>query len=746
MKLHELRQIVKEYDQTWYLRKAFYGDHEQAKQFKGYVQEFKTAQDDYELTVADIYRLFKQIPDIAVVDLHFIKSIRNMIGSNYLFEIYTVLNEAKLLTEHNFPIIYNLTYEGRALLQNLFCGLPVERITLNSEVLATVLTIASQASFYYRQALEQSLRLLHNKNQLTATALNLFVRRIKEIHSIVNILPELDKANCLNDTCLDYIAQRESLYSIDTLISLLNRAKISLNNDIIKSICANSNTHYLVEIISLLLDAKGFLFKAETLEMLLKQDFQFFLEKKSIIQLLKENDLLDEKVFDYVCTNNDFSFERILKILLDKSLLKDNKEIIGKLINKEFDSYRLYKAIRYLDKANVLDQKSLTACYKLILIKPKAEVFKSDVFNLLELFDESNFSISNDRLESLFSCSYSNIQRLQGMVSRLIKNKLLDHNSFETAFQKVTTNLPAVLESNVSKNSRKQTKAPRSEFTLDNNNVFFIEHNKQCESGGFAKVKKGYKTPDSTEPVYGIKKLRESDPIKAQNEAIREVKFHRLLGRQAFYFSRSGTTSIVAEWQRGKSANQYSSSELLQVSIENRLRCLSSGLADLNILHQSYRIHGDVKELNFVLDLNNTSMKLIDFGTSHKKGSSKSFGWTSAYSDPHEYGDHFGKDLYAMGFVTMYLFPEIYKVSFQNGRISTDVIKTNFTIVEQAIVNLVNSMMNSDVNSRCTSEEAHHYCNELITHFNQMDAERLGTIANTTISRVAPTVEHLFRA
>ncbi|HAT1881778.1 TPA: protein kinase domain-containing protein [Legionella pneumophila] len=746
MKLHELRQILKEYDQTWYVRKYFYGDHERAKKFRNYVQKFNTFQDDYELTASDIFRLLKKIPEIAAVgsNLQFIDSIRNKLGNNYLFEIYTILNSAKLITEHNFQIIYGLPHQGRSLLQSLFCGLPSQRIALNSEILATVLAIASQST-YYSQSAEQSLRFLHNRNHLTTTALNLLVGKINEIHTIFQILQELDKAKCLNDTCLEYFAQLESLYSIDTLISLLNRAKITLSDEFIKSICTNTNIHYLVEIVSTLLGSKEFLLKIETLTMLLKQDFKFFLDKNSALKLLQENDLLDEKAFDHVCTNDIFSLNQILKILLDKSLLKENKEIISKIINKEFDGYRFYRAIGYLQKANLLDQKSLTSCFKLILIKPKAELFKTGVFNLFELFDKSNFSISNEKLDALFSLSDSNLQRLYGMVLRLTTSKLLDQNSFEKAFQRVTAKLPSVLESTVSKNSRKKTNASRSEFTLDNKNSFFIEHSKQYESGGFGKVKKGYSSPDSAEPIYGIKKLNESEPTKAQNAAIREIKYHRLLGRQAFYFSRNGATSIVSEWQREKSVDKYNSSELLQVSIEKRLRCLSSGLSDLNILHQYYRIHGDVKCQNFILNLNNTSMKLIDFGTSHKRGSSKSFGWTTAYSDPHAFGDHFCKDLYAMGIVTMYLFPEIYTVSFDKDKANISVNKTSFTIVEQSIVNLVNSMMHSDISSRCTSEDALHYCNELITHFNQMDEELLGTIENSTISRVAPTVEHMFR-
>ncbi len=183
----------------------------------------------------------------------------------------------------------------------------------------------------------------------------------------------------------------------------------------------------------------------------------------------------------------------------------------------------------------------------------------------------------------------------------------------------------------------------------------------------------------------------------------------------------------------------------MQIPIEKRLRCLRSGLADLNTLHQHHRIHGDVKCQNYILDLENASMKLIDFGTSHKKGSSKSYAWTAAYSDPHSFADGFGKDLYAVGLVTMYLFPEIYSVSFDSTKAYVSVNKTNYTIVEQAVVTLVDSMMNAKLRSRCTSEDALHYCDELISHFAQLNEGLLATITNSTLTRAHTTLEDVFR-
>lgn len=746
MKLLELRQLLEEYDQTWYVRKYVYGEHERAKKFRQFLLEYKNIQDDYELTTTDIFRMLKKIPELTVdhSNLQFILSIKAKLDRDYLYSIFNVFKNAGVISQDNFTIIYSLSLEWRSLLNNLFCGLQFERIDLSAEILAAILAIASRST-YYNPVIEQSLRFLHKKKFITSTSLNLLITKSDELSTIFQIVQELDKANCLNDVCMEYFTHRKSLYYIDALIVLLNRAKIALNDEVIKSISLNSNVHYLVETTTTLIESKKYHLKIETLIMLLTQDFTFFLEKNDALKLLQKNDLLDDKAFNFVCSNNVFSLKKIVAILSDKSLLMDNKEIIDKLVNDEFDGFRFYRTIDYLKRADLLDQNALTQCFKLILIKSNGSLFNTNALNLLTLFDRGNLNINKEQLDTLFSLSNANLHRLDRIISRLITMNLLDHYSLEKTLQKITEKLPPVLGSTVNKNSRKNTSTPRSEFILDNKNCFFIEHENEYESGGFGIIKKGYSLPDSPEPIYGIKKLKESAPSKAQKEAVREVQYHRLLGRQAFYFLRNGKTSIVSDWQREKGLHLYNASELLQVPIDKKLLCLKSGLADLNTLHQHYRVHGDVKCQNFILDLNNETLKLIDFGISHKRGSPKSFAWTPAYNDPHTCEDHFCKDLYALGIVTMYLFPEIYTISFNKNKVDVFVKKSIFTITEQAIINLVNSMMHSNSSLRCTSEGALTYCNELLNHFNLIDERLLETIANSTINRSPSTVEDIFR-
>ncbi|MFT4060691.1 MAG: protein kinase family protein [Legionella sp.] len=742
MKLTKLRQLLKDYEQTWYIRKYIYGDHDDAIKIRQYLKTFENESADYELTASDIFRLIKIIPINS--NLQLIQSIKSEFSSNYFFEIFEVMDSSGIVNENNFSIIYGLSYEGRYFLYNLFCYPLSKPITLSPEVFETVLTMSCNLP-YSREKIEQCLRLLDRKNHLTHTRLSLINENANQAHSLFQILQELDKVNCLNETSLSHLGNQKSLSSIESLLSLLNRAKITINDELIKLICTNNNLHYLVEISSILIESKEYCLTVETFTMLLKQEFTFFLEKNSILKLLQQNNMLDSKAFDYVCNNDVYSFGQILKILSAESLLKNNQELIGKLLNKEFDAYRFYRAISLLKKADLLDIKSLDLCIKLILLKPQRDSFRSDVFDLFNLLDQANFNIKKEMLEPFFSLTESNIQRLNGMVSNLIASKLLDHNTLEKALQRVIEKLPLVLESTAVKKSRKNTSSPKSEIILDSKNHFFTEHSKQYESGGFGKVKKGYSSADTHIPLYGVKKLAESDLIKAQQEATREVKYHRLLGRQAFYFSNKSRTSIVAEWQHEKGLHLFNSSELIQVSFEKRLLCLTSGLSDLNTLHNHYRVHGDVKCQNFVIDLKNSTMKLIDFGTSHKRGSSKSFAWTPHYLDPHTFGDHFCKDLYAMGIVTMCLFPELYTVTFDKGKTDVSVNKSIFTTAEQAVVNLVNSMMHPSHSVRCTSEDALTYCSKLINNFDNLDGMILKQISSISINRSNTTSEDVLR-
>ncbi|STX28274.1 Serine/threonine-protein kinase D [Legionella beliardensis] len=749
MKLHELRQLLIEYDETTYLRKYLLGNHERAQKFRQYLEEYKNKPGNYELIASDIFTLLNKVPEITAANsnLQLIQSIRSKLQDNYFFEIYTAFHNKGLINKTNFELIYGLSQKGRLVLYNLFCSISIEQIYLNSEGLEKVLLLLSHPFFSYYQAAEDCLRFLHNRNYLTSVALDLLLNKKEDLPELLKILKALDDNRILNDICLKYLNLPGLPYYISDLISLLNQANMDITQELFQAICRSNIRYILIPILAILIAAENYELKIEKIIMLLQRDFSFLYDKLSLLQLLHENHMLDNNTFDFVFNNNVFYFEKILEILTRRFLVKTNQELLNKFINKELDCCQIYPAISYLNDANLLDQKSFNECIKLILLTPTYDPFGLNVFSLFKLFENANFYITREKLDTLFSLSNTNICRLYRVTLNLITHQLLNQDSFEKAFQRVTAKLPSVSESEVIKKSRKQTGLLRSEIILDNKNHFFTDHDKQYEKGGFGKVKKGFNSLTSDEAFCGIKKLKEPLPDNAQKEAIREVKYNHLLGRPAFYYSRKGATSVLTQWQRDKGLHLYSrDNELLQIPLGNRLRCLSAALAELNILHRNHRVHGDIKCQNLVLNLKKLSLKLIDFGSAHKVGSAKMFARTRAYKDPYFSGDHFSKDLYAMGLVVMYLFPEVYTITFDKDKTSASLVnKPNFTVPERAIINLVNSMMHSNINVRCTSEDALDYCNKLLANFNKLNLFMLETITNSSLHYDKLTVEQALR-
>ncbi|MDR3502366.1 MAG: protein kinase family protein [Legionella sp.] len=737
MKLQELHQHLKDYEETFYIRKYLVGDHDRAKRLRAFVQRLKYQPADYDLSTEDVFKLLRDVPEIAEANsnLELMQTIKTKLANHYFFEIYVALSNLKLINEKNFVIIYELPAQTHLFLNRLFCSDSVQpRIPLNQEIFNVFLAIAPQITFS-EEVIEQIVRFLYNKKLLKPTALNLLHARIKEVYSLFNVVQELHKADCLNEECLEQISRVTYLYLLEGLLTHLNKAKIPLNSALIRALCTSNSLFYFDKLLPILISCKKTILNSATLIELLKKDYDFFVEKTRTLELLQQHDLLDDETFSYVCSSEVFSLTRILGVLSEKSLAQENKELIYKLMNRMLDGSALYKAINYLKKVDLLDQNSLNSCVEFV-------TNKRVVCGLLDLLEQSNVNLSKAQLQAIFSLSTSNIKRLNNLLEDLKYSNLLTIHSFGSALERVAEKFPPVVPSTISKRSRKNTGAPRSEFLLDNDYRFFIEHGDR-EQGGCGSVKKGYDSAEAIEPRYGIKTLKQH--VHAQEEAVREVKYNRLLGRNATYFVRDKRTSVVSEWQQGKGLHHYCADELCQVPMKTRLLCLSSGLKDLNTLHQHHRKHGDVKCQNFVLNLDASSMRLIDFGTSHKKGSFKVFGWTSEYLDPKISADLLCVDLYAMGIVTMHLFPELYSVSFENRKFSSSLNKSDFTLYEQCIVTLVNAMMNADLERRCTSEDALNYCNEVINYFDIINAPLLETIAENSINRSHLTPEDTLR-
>ncbi|MBA3660699.1 MAG: protein kinase family protein [Gammaproteobacteria bacterium] len=366
---------------------------------------------------------------------------------------------------------------------------------------------------------------------------------------------------------------------------------------------------------------------------------------------------------------------------------------------------------------------------------------------LLNLLHQEKFTLSATNQQTLLALSKHNTKRLLAIVQNLIQYQLLSETAFAEALHRITIKLPIVTKSSLEKKSRDDVKKYKSEFLLDNHLHFFAEHNEQknYDCGGFGIVKKGYINNQTTECSFAIKKLRQMYAHLAEPEAKREVKYNRLLNREAYYFTNHERYFIVSKWQQGKPLNTYTQNELLNSSVRTRFQWLASGLTDLNILHENYRIHSDIKPDNFILNDKIGSLRLIDFGTSHKKDTHQFFRLNRAYTDA-VHGDFFSRDMYGMGLVSCFLFPDIYLLELNEDEESIKIsqIKHELNAYEAALVKLVERMMDPNPKLRCTSLDALQFCKGIYDS-DPLDEMKLKQIIQDTLQHPLLLVEDVLR-
>lgn len=741
MKLYELRQILTDYEKSWSIKKVF-GEVVEASNVRLFLKRFDEVNPRYEFNASELYEILNLIPpDSSSV---IASSIKKHLDTGHLFTIFYTLKRVGLITPRTFKVIFGLSNYQQDSLCSILCTEGSTDIRVTKEVIDTVLVIV-QRNIIFSDAIKKCLILLSRKNQLNNAALNLLKSNVVDFYLMPEILKELEIANYLNGRAMDYLAKQYLLRESLALFTVLNRAKITINDELFDLIVNNNHLGRISEILEILLDSDCHV-NHDMIVFIFKEGFGVFaIEKISVLKVLQAYGMLADKAFSFVIDCYEiYSLGQILEILSVNALLIANKELIDRIINKEIKIDRLYGAINYLRFANLFDSSTLELCAnaRLNLNLPYDFI---NIVDLFALFHRGELIINKPLLETLFTWSDLNIKRLYSMVSDLIRAKLLTTASFEEALTRIATRLPPVFESTVQKTSRKESNLPRSEVVLDNKFRYFKDQGNQGEGRGLGSVKKGFNENKHDEPMYAIKKLRSTDPVFARNRAAREVKYNRLLERRAFYFAAKSVT-VVSEWQREKGMHQFTSEELLQAPILQRLHCLSSGLSDLDFLHHRYRFHGNVTRENYILDLKNASMKLIDFGATHKKGSNKFYDTSFEYNDRELSNYHFCKDIYAMSTVIMCLFPEIYTVSFNYaGKASVEMSEGVLTPQMQAIVKLVDAMRHSKTQSRCTSEDAVSFVNELINKFDKLSEGDLQVISNQTIERKETTVEDALR-
>lgn len=501
---------------------------------------------------------------------------------------------------------------------------------------------------------------------------------------------------------------------------------------------------------------------------------------KGVINHLKTLGITTDKVLIGILihkTNSSFYDQQQVKIFSSllsqfvaaihgKVLLDDHHWAL--LIDKNTVSQTGFmRLIGHLNEENLLDQKTFFRYFKLHIVKNKSLLnCPEKLSSLIEILMKHHIIPENKSLLDLFSLTLTQYAQCKTTILHLSAAGLLNKNSFHKTLDRMCERFPQVTPVEIDKDDNLPIGCPRSKvISTDGKYAFFTDHKNVAGSwrdkGSFGIVRKGYATINSTTPIVGVKKILQSarnEKDDGYHDAMREVKYNRLLKRQSDFYetwrlSGGNGYSVITEWLDGKDLSYCTSKECAALTYAERLQCLCQAFLEVNTLHQHNRIHGDLKYANFVINLQNKSMKLIDFGGAIKFGSGKNLVTTHFYEDPNNLPEHFYSDMYSMSIVTMALFPELFEDNFQ-GKIKvqkhdyatfTQIKVTQLSTVEKAIIQLVESLQHKDTNRRCTSEDAYRYCSELVKCMPDLDEAMLQNITVATIHRTEPTVEDILR-
>ena len=473
-----------------------------------------------------------------------------------------------------------------------------------------------------------------------------------------------------------------------------------------------------------------------------------FLPHIIVINFLDSEKLLTKPNFKRLCEILDLLGDKCNHPIFDILFKLSYGEI--KLTQKQFDQITSLPENQaahlaqldyfYLENILSLSPDNLSAISAQIDKNPDSHV-------LAACFELSSKSLStNEQLKRVLQLSEAHASRLAHFVESLPPSDDLPADLIATVLERIQQALPLSSPTVITKKSRKKTNALRSEIMYSESQSLFLQHDpkKDYLAGAFGIVKKGFASNEAVAPIYAIKKLKQ--PLtKAILEAKREVKFHQLLGRNAFYYVNNNKVAIVMDWLKEKTLFEFSEEELTSIPQIKRLACLISLLTEINTLHKRLYLHGDIKPSNLILNPVSQTLNIIDFGTSHKSDSLKIFGFTPDYLEPSKKrSNKLCDDMYTLSFTIKKLFPEL-DVTDEESKDEVN-SKEPLNILMQAMDRLLKALKTSS-EKRCTSEEALQYCQRVIdaTQGQNLDKEQLSKIENETIANPTIPLESIIR-
>lgn len=306
MTLGELRKLITEYNQTFYLRKLFYGDHEQATKLKHFLSNF-TQDDDYSLMLSEEFKFARLLSSLEN-NIKLIKDFNRLFQDTALFsKLYSIM----IFDEENLCDLYKISEEKLDFLHNFFC----ESIFKISE------RDLSKELKYYFQLLnsrnllnEDAFRLIENNAQypfslftmlkILADAKQLNARNLSFIAQATHLNIFLEKINSIDSTILKLIFSKKNLPKLELVFPVLDSvSRFDLDNQVLYKLEKYSleECRFLAEIIKELNQKK--LLTNEQFHQLLRIKSLYYKRLSELISILEKEGLLNEDTLSKLFIN-----------------------------------------------------------------------------------------------------------------------------------------------------------------------------------------------------------------------------------------------------------------------------------------------------------------------------------------------------------------------------------------------------------------------------------------------------------
>ena len=338
-------------------------------------------------------------------------------------------------------------------------------------------------------------------------------------------------------------------------------------------------------------------------------------------------------------------------------------------------------------------------------------------------FDEKNMRsllIKANRLKNILP-----------LIDDLDKAQLLTQSAFEKAVYLTSLHLKKPSVSTCVKDETGYNQFIRPKLTIDQDFTIFQENvkNKSFPAGTYGSIKKGFQTDKDEIPTHAIKRYFELD---SSGEAQHEGKYHQLFGEKVYLFNDYGRATLIYPWKHGETLFDYyfTNTPEFNIPLKSKMQCTLSFLTQLNVMHSQFRVHGDLRDKNVIIDIKHATMQLIDFNTSHRQSHYR--GHLGFFGDHYERDVYFkfSDDMLAAGFIIKKLF-DVPTGEQGNKTIIDTPQRENQNL---AFNRLIQQLKSLSAEERPTCEQAMHYCEKIMERWETLTQQDVDSICESTIN------------